>query len=113
MDAISERLSELENLYFPCALQPSANTPSQRKSSYSTSSPATSRSAKIKNWRLTYMDRLMNDGQDFSEDERERHTCSMSMQGSFGILAGGAWRARPGERWWETLMRRSVEAMLV
>ncbi|KAF7146384.1 hypothetical protein RHSIM_Rhsim04G0176300 [Rhododendron simsii] len=31
-EGISERLSKLENLYFPRAIQPSASTPSQRKS---------------------------------------------------------------------------------
>ncbi|XP_042018623.1 coiled-coil domain-containing protein 97-like [Salvia splendens] len=73
-----------------------------------------SRSAKIKNRRLAYMDRLMVDGHYFSEDamrEREPYL-HHEYVGKFQDPSGRS-MARPGERWSETLMRRSEEAILV
>ncbi|CAL5436661.1 unnamed protein product [Camellia sinensis] len=162
MEDIAERLSKLENLYFPRALQPSSSSPSQRKSllrdllsrdlavfleRYGTQltfgelkefefmkddyeinwhlnnlrsliSPTTkelrSRSKKIKNRRRAYMDRLICDGKYFSEDamrEREPYL-HHEYVGKFQDPSGRR-MARPGERWSETLMRRSEEAILV
>ncbi|OIT20806.1 PREDICTED: coiled-coil domain-containing protein 97 [Nicotiana attenuata] len=162
MEKISDRLSGLDNLYFPRAQQPSASTASQRKSllldlltrdvplflerygSQLTSddlnefealkndyeinwhlnrlrsviSPTQedlkSRSVKIKNRRRAYLDKLVNDGQYFSEDamrEREPYL-HHEYVGKFQDPSGRS-MARPGERWSETLMRRSEEAMLV
>ncbi|GMQ04580.1 hypothetical protein CsSME_00049942 [Camellia sinensis var. sinensis] len=162
MEDIAERLSKLENLYFPRALQPSSSSPSQRKSllrdllsrdlavfleRYGTQltfeelkkfefmkddyeinwhlnnlrsliSPTTkelrSRSKKIKNRRRAYMDRLICDGKYFSEDamrEREPYLHHEYL-GKFQDPSGRR-MARPGERWSETLMRRSEEAILV
>ncbi|KAI7980337.1 Casein kinase II subunit beta-2 [Camellia lanceoleosa] len=162
MEDIAERLSKLENLYFPRALQPSSPSPSQRKSllrdllsrdlavfleRYGTQltfeelkefefmkddyeinwhlnnlrsliSPTTkelrSRSKKIKNRRRAYLDRLICDGKYFSEDamrEREPYL-HHEYVGKFQDPSGRR-MARPGERWSETLMRRSEEAILV
>lgn len=162
MEKISDRLSGLDNLYFPRAQQSSASTASQRKSllldlltrdvplflerygSQLTSddlnefealkndyeinwhlnrlrsviSPTQedlkSRSVKIKNRRRAYLDKLVNDGQYFSEDAmRERDPyLHHEYVGKFQDPSGRS-MARPGERWSETLMRRSEEAMLV
>ncbi|CAN4099735.1 unnamed protein product [Withania somnifera] len=162
MEKITERLSGLDNLYFPRAQQSSASTPFQRKSllidllsrdtplflerygSQLTSdelnefgtmendyeinwhlnrlrsviSPTQedlkSRSVKIKNRRRAYLDKLISDGQYFSEDamrEREPYLHHEYI-GRFRDQSGRS-MARPGERWSETLMRRSEEAMLV
>lgn len=73
-----------------------------------------SRSTKIKNRRRAYLDKLVSDGQYFSEDamrEREPYL-HHELLGKFQDPSGRS-MARPGERWSETLMRRSEEAMLV
>lgn len=73
-----------------------------------------SRSVKIKNRRRAYLDKLVNDGQYFSEDamrEREPYLHHEYI-GRFQDPSGRS-MARPGERWSETLMRRSEEAVLV
>lgn len=73
-----------------------------------------SRSVKIKNRRRAYLDKLISDGQYFSEDamrEREPYLHHEYI-GKFQDPSGRS-MARPGERWSETLMRRSEEAMLV
>jgi hypothetical protein len=162
VEGISERLSNLENLYFPRAIQPSASSPSQRKSlfldllhrdlpvfleRYGTKltveelkefdsmtddyeinwhlnhlrpliSPTTeelrSRSKKIKNRRRAYMDKLISDGQYFSEDamrEREPYL-HHEYVGKFQDTSGRS-MPRPGEQLSETLMRWSEEAILV
>ncbi|KAJ8543517.1 hypothetical protein K7X08_006040 [Anisodus acutangulus] len=162
MEKLSDRLSALDNLYFPRAQQSTASTASQRKSilidllsrdvplflerygSQLTSdeldefetlkndyevnwhlnrlrsviSPTQedlkSRSVKIKNRRRAYLDKLISDGQYFSEDamrEREPYL-HHEYVGKFQDPSGRS-MARPGERWSETLMRRSEEATLV
>lgn len=162
MESTMERLSHLENLYFPRAQQSSALLPSQRKSIlqdlYSrdvpvflerygslltleelkefdtlsddyeinwhlnhlrslinpTSEDLKSRSAKIKNRRRAYMDKLMFDGKFFSEDamrDREPYL-HHEFVGKFQDQSGRR-MARPGERWSETLIRRAEEALLV
>lgn len=60
------------------------------------------------------MDRLVMDGQYFSEDAmREREPfLHHEYVGKFQDLSGRR-MARPGERWFETLIRRSEEAVLV
>lgn len=60
------------------------------------------------------MDKLVSDGQYFSEDSmREREPyLHHELLGKFQDPSGRS-MARPGERWSETLMRRSEEAMLV
>ncbi|XP_073135224.1 uncharacterized protein [Henckelia pumila] len=73
-----------------------------------------SKSVKVKNRRLAYMDRLILDGHYFSEDamrEREPYL-HHEYVGKFQDPSGRS-MARPGERWSETLMRRSEEAILV
>lgn len=73
-----------------------------------------SRSVKIKNRRLAYMNKLMVDGSYFSEDamrEREPYL-HHEYVGQFQDPSGRS-MARPGERWSETLMRRSEEAFLL
>lgn len=73
-----------------------------------------SRSVKIKNRRRAYLDKLISDGQYFSEDamrEREPYL-HHEYVGKFQDPSGRS-MARPGERWSETLMRRSEEAGLV
>ncbi|XP_024961448.1 coiled-coil domain-containing protein 97 [Cynara cardunculus var. scolymus] len=162
MESIMERLSHLENLYFPRAQQSSALLPSQRKSIlqdlYSRDTPVflerygslltleelkefdvlrdnyeinwhlnhlrslispTSedlklRSAKVKNRRRAYMDKLMFDGKFFSEDamrDREPYL-HHEFLGKFQDPSGRR-MARPGERWSETLLRRAEEGVLV
>lgn len=162
MDMISDRLSRLENLYFPLAVKSSTATSSCRKSllldllsrdaplflerygslltkeelkefevlkdDYEinwhlkhlsslispTEAELKSRSAKVKNRRRAYMDRLISGGQYFSEDamrEREPYLHHEYI-GKFQDPVGRR-MARPGERWSETLMRLSEEAMLV
>lgn len=73
-----------------------------------------SKSVKIKNRRLAYMDKLVMAGQYFSEDAmREREPfLHHEYVGKFQDQSGRS-MARPGERWSETLIRRSEEAMLV
>ncbi|KAL6313259.1 hypothetical protein AAG906_016668 [Vitis piasezkii] len=139
MEKMTERLSCKDNLYFPRALEATATTPPQRKSilldllsrdpavflaqefdslkdDYEvcwhlkhirsvmspTSEELKSRSVAVKNRRRAYLNKLIYDGQYFSEDamRRENHICITSM-----------WEA--GERWSETLLRRSEEAILV
>uniref|UniRef100_A0A7N1A562 CCD97-like C-terminal domain-containing protein n=1 Tax=Kalanchoe fedtschenkoi TaxID=63787 RepID=A0A7N1A562_KALFE len=73
-----------------------------------------SRSAKVKNRRRAFMDKLIYDGQYFSEDamrEREPYL-HYEYIGKFQDMTGRR-MARPGERWSDTLMRRSEEAMLI
>ncbi|KAL6571336.1 hypothetical protein OROHE_002979 [Orobanche hederae] len=70
--------------------------------------------SKIKNRRLAYMDKLTVGGHYFSEDamrEREPYLHHLYV-GKFQDTSGRS-MARPGERWSETLMRRSEEAILV
>ncbi|KAI4327207.1 hypothetical protein L6164_019695 [Bauhinia variegata] len=161
-ERISERLSSLENLYFPRALQSRAADSSQRKAIFldllsrdvalflerygsqltsnelrefdllkddyeinwhlkhlrSIMSPTTEelrmRSVTVKNRRRAYLDKLMFNGHYFSEDamrEREPYL-HHDYVGKFQDHSGRG-MARPGERWSETLMRRSEEAMLV
>lgn len=162
MESITERLSHLENLYFPRAQQSSATLPSQRKSIlqdlYSrdlpvflerygslltseelkefdilsddyeinwhlnhlrslispTSEDLKSRSAKVKNRRRAYMDKLMFDGKFFSEDSmRDREPyLHHEFVGKFQDQSGRR-MSRPGERWSETLLRRAEEALLM
>ncbi|KAK1367718.1 coiled-coil domain-containing protein 97 [Heracleum sosnowskyi] len=162
MESISERLSELEDLYFPKAVESSTVNPSQRKSllldllsrdvpvflerygsqlkfeeleefdvlrdDYEvkwhldhlrsvmkpTDEELKSRSAKVKNRRRAYMDKLIYDGQYFSEDamrEREPYL-HHEYVGQYQDLSGRR-MARPGERWSDTLMRRVDEGILV
>ncbi|KAL3619439.1 hypothetical protein CASFOL_037009 [Castilleja foliolosa] len=162
-ESITERLSRIDDLYFPLKEQPSAAAdPSHRKSlllrllstdaavflerygsklslhelnqfdvlndDYEinwhlnhirsivnpTEEVKKSTSAKIKNRRLAYMDKLTLDGHYFSEDamrEREPYLHHLYV-GKFQDLSGRS-MMRPGERWSETLMRRSEEAILV
>ncbi|VFQ85792.1 unnamed protein product [Cuscuta campestris] len=162
METISDRLSRLENLYFPLAVKSSTATSSCRKSllldllsrdaplflerygslltkeelrefevlkdDYEinwhlkhlrslispTEAELKSRSAKVKNRRRAYMDKLVSGGQYFSEDamrEREPYLHHEYI-GKFQDPVGRR-MARPGERWSETLMRLSEEAVLV
>ncbi|XP_022736743.1 coiled-coil domain-containing protein 97 isoform X2 [Durio zibethinus] len=162
MESITERLSSLDNLYFPRAVQSSAADPSHRKSilhdllardvpvflerygseltsdelhefdalndDYEvnwhlkhlrsklspTSEELKSRSVTVKNRRRAYLNKLVCDGQYFSEDamrEREPYLHHEYL-GRFQDLSGRS-MARPGERWSETLMRRCEEARLV
>ncbi|PKI38136.1 hypothetical protein CRG98_041501, partial [Punica granatum] len=159
---IAERLSSLENLYFPRALHSSASDPSQRKSIFldllsrdvavflerygsqltngelqefdglkddyeinwhlnhlrsiksPTSAELRSRSITVKNRRRAYLNKLMHDGQYFSEDamrEREPYL-HHEYVGKFQDPSSRS-MARPGEKWSETLIRRSEEAFLV
>ncbi|KAK9667936.1 hypothetical protein RND81_13G021900 [Saponaria officinalis] len=68
----------------------------------------------IKNRRRAYMDKLVSEGNYFSEDamrEREpylHHEYLGKFQDPYGRSM-----ARPGERWSDTLMRRAEEAILV
>ncbi|KAF7828498.1 coiled-coil domain-containing protein 97 [Senna tora] len=161
-EKISERLSSLENLYFPRALQSTATDPSQRKSIFldllsrdvalflerygsqltgnelnefdtlkddyeinwhlkrlrsimnPTSEELRMRSVTVKNRRRAYLDKLVCDGNYFSEDamrEREPYL-HHEYVGKFQDQSGRG-MARPGERWSETLIRRSEEAYLV
>ncbi|EEF45045.1 conserved hypothetical protein [Ricinus communis] len=73
-----------------------------------------SRSVRVKNRRLAYLNRLINDGSYFSEDSmREREPyLHHEFVGKFQDQTARG-MARPGERWSETLMRRSEEAILV
>ncbi|XP_071689385.1 uncharacterized protein [Rutidosis leptorrhynchoides] len=162
MESITERLSQLEDLYFPRAQQSSAVLPSQRKSIlqdlYSrdvpvflerygslltleelkefdilsddyeinwhlnhlrslinpTSEDLKSRSAKVKNRRRAYMDKLTHDGKFFSEDamrDREPYL-HHEFVGKFQDQSGRR-MSRPGEKWSETLLRRAEEALLM
>ncbi|KAG8382199.1 hypothetical protein BUALT_Bualt05G0051900 [Buddleja alternifolia] len=73
-----------------------------------------SKSTKIKNRRLAYMDKMIMAGNYFSEDamrEREPYL-HHEYVGRFQDPSGRS-MARPGERWSETLIRRSEEAILV
>ncbi|KAL8053720.1 hypothetical protein ABFX02_05G091600 [Erythranthe guttata] len=162
-EIITQRLSLIDDLYFPRKVQPSAATDSSHRKSLLADLLSTdaavflerygsrlsveelshfdvlrgdyeinwhlnhlrsiidptvedkkSRSMKIKNRRLAYMDKLMVEGHYFSEDamrEREpylHHEYVGKFQDPYG-----RGMARPGERWSETLMRRSEEAILV
>ncbi|KAF3448213.1 hypothetical protein FNV43_RR08926 [Rhamnella rubrinervis] len=162
MESIAERLSLMEDLYFPRAVQPTAINPSQRKSilldllsrdvavfleRYGTKltvdeigefdvlegnyeinwhlkhlrsimSPTPdelqSRSKTVKNRRRAYLNKLIFDGQYFSEDamrEREPYL-HHEYVGKFQDLSGRR-MARPGEQWSETLLRRAEEAILI
>ncbi|KAF8379167.1 hypothetical protein HHK36_028596 [Tetracentron sinense] len=154
MEGISERLSSLDNLYFPRVIQDTASNPSQRKSilldllsrdaavflgeelgefdamkdDYEiswhlkhlrsllspTSEEVRSRSVMVKNRRRAYLDRLICDGQYFSEDAMRGREPYLHHEyvGKFQDPSARS-MARPGERWSETLMRRSEEAILV
>lgn len=161
-DEIAARLSSLEDLYFPRAVQSTTASPDQRKSllldllrrdpavflerygsqlsvdellefdalkhDYEvdwhlnnlrkkispTSEELKSRSVAVRNRRLAYLNKLVTEGQYFSEDamrDREpylHHEYVGKFQDSIGRNM-----ARPGERWSETLMRRAEEAALV
>ncbi|EXC26762.1 hypothetical protein L484_023378 [Morus notabilis] len=162
MESIAERLSLMEDLYFPRALQPTAINPSQRKliltdllsrdvavflerygskltseellefdkhkDNYEvnwhlnrlrrimspTSDELRSKSVMVKNRRRAYLDKLICDGNYFSEDamrEREPYL-HHEYVGKFQDLSGRN-MVRPGERWSETLLRRAEEAILV
>ncbi|POO03103.1 coiled-coil protein [Trema orientale] len=162
MESIAERLSGMEDLYFPRAIQATAINPSQRKlilldllsrdvpvflerygpkltseelgefdalkDNYEinwhlnhlrsvmspTSDELRSKSVTVKNRRRAYLDKLICEGQYFSEDamrEREPYLHHEYL-GKFQDLSGRS-MARPGERWSETLLRRSEEAILV
>lgn len=79
-----------------------------------TSEDLRSRSATVRNRRRAYLDKLICDGQYFSEDamrEREPYL-HHEYVGKFQDPIGRS-MARPGERWSETLMRRCEEARLV
>ncbi|XP_030533781.2 coiled-coil domain-containing protein 97 [Rhodamnia argentea] len=161
-ERIAQRLSSLENLYFPRAVQPRASDSSQRKSIFldllsrdiavflerygtqltsdelqefdalkgdyeinwhlnhlrtimsPTSDELRLRSITVKNRRRAYLNKLISDGQYFSEDamrEREPYL-HHEYVGKFQDPSGRS-MARPGERWSETLMRRSEEAFVV
>nr|XP_043630975.1 coiled-coil domain-containing protein 97 [Erigeron canadensis] len=161
-ESITERLSHLENLYFPRAQQSSAIDPSQRKSIIQdlfnrnlpvflerygslltleelkefdilsddyeinwhlnhlrslispTLEDVKTRSAKVKNRRRAYMDRLMFDGNFFSEDamrDREPYL-HHEFVGKFQDQSERR-MSRPGERWSETLLRRADDDLLV
>lgn len=73
-----------------------------------------SRSKTVKNRRRAYLNKLIYDGQYFSEDamrEREPYL-HHEYVGKFQDLSGRR-MARPGERWSETLLRRAEEAILI
>ncbi|VYS69559.1 unnamed protein product [Arabidopsis thaliana] len=159
---ITERLSSLDNLYFPRAVQLTAASSDQRKSilldllrrdpavflerygsellvdellefdamkhDYEvdwhlknlrkkispTSEEIKSRSVAVRNRRLAYLNKLVSEGQYFSEDamrDREPYL-HHEYVGKFQDVMGRN-MARPGERWSETLMRRAEEAVLV
>lgn len=162
IESISERLSALEDLYFPRALQPTIINPSQRKAilldllsrdaavflerygskltcdelrefdvlkdDYEiswhvkhlrsllspTSDELKSRAVQVKNRRRAYLNKLIFDGHYFSEDSmREREPyLHHEYVGKFQDPSGRS-MARPGERWSDTLLRRSEEAILV
>ncbi|CAF1908214.1 unnamed protein product [Brassica oleracea] len=159
---IAARLSSLEGLYFPRAVQSTTASSDQRKSilldllrrdpaifleryglqlsldellafdalkhDYEvdwhlknlrkkispTSEELKSRSVAVRNRRLAYLNKLVSEGQYFSEDDiRDRepylhHEYVGKFQDSMSRNM-----ARPGERWSETLMRRAEEAALV
>ncbi|EPS67169.1 hypothetical protein M569_07605, partial [Genlisea aurea] len=163
MEGITQRLSVMEDLYFPRKVQPSDSADSSGrklllrdllstdaavflerygsklsldelkqfevlKEDYeinwhlnrlrSIMSPTDvekkSMAARIKNRRLAYLNKLMTDGNYFSEEamrEREPYL-HHEYVGRFQDPIGRS-MARPGERWSETLMRRSEEAYLV
>ncbi|CAH8392437.1 unnamed protein product [Eruca vesicaria subsp. sativa] len=162
VEDIATRLSSLDDLYFPRAVQSTAVSSDQRKSilldllrrdpavflerygpklsvdellefdalkhDYEvnwhlkslrkkispTSEELKSRSVAVRNRRLAYLNKLVSEGQYFSEDamrDREpylHHEYVGKFQDSIGRNM-----ARPGERWSETLMRRAEEATLV
>ncbi|XP_010481368.1 PREDICTED: coiled-coil domain-containing protein 97-like [Camelina sativa] len=161
-EEITARLSSLENLYFPRAVQTTAASSDQRKSilldllrrdpavflerygselkvdellefddlkhDYEvdwhlknlrkkispTSEELKSRSVAVRNRRLAYLNKLVSEGQYFSEDamrDREPYL-HHEYVGKFQDVMGRN-MARPGERWSETLMRRAEEATLV
>ncbi|XP_050225398.1 uncharacterized protein LOC126674901 isoform X2 [Mercurialis annua] len=162
MESITQRLSTVESLYFPRALQSNVSNSSHRKSLLldllsrdaavflerygenltseelekfdnlksdyevnwhlknlrSKISPSDEelkmRSVKVKNRRLAYLNQLISDGSYFSEDSmREREPyLHHEFVGKFQDRSCRV-MARPGERWSETLMRRSEEAVLV
>ncbi|KAJ1257879.1 hypothetical protein BS78_10G029700 [Paspalum vaginatum] len=70
--------------------------------------------SRVRNRRRAYLDRLVREGDYFSEDamrEREPYLHHEYL-GKFQDPLGRA-MARPGERWSETLMRRAEEAIIV
>ncbi|KAK6935077.1 CCD97-like, C-terminal [Dillenia turbinata] len=113
MEAMAERLSNLslDTLYFPRSIQSSATTPSQRKSIFL---DLVSRDPSIFLGRRAYLEKLVCEGEYFSDEamrEREPYL-HREYVGKFQDVSGRG-MARPGERWSETLMRRSEEARLV
>ncbi|KAF8117154.1 hypothetical protein N665_0012s0158 [Sinapis alba] len=161
-EEIVARLSSIDDLYFPRAVQSTAASSDQRKSvlldllrrdpavflerygsqlsvdellefdglkhDYEvdwhlknlrkkispTSEELKSRSVAVRNRRLAYLNKLVLEGQYFSEDamrDREPYL-HHEYVGKFQDLMGRN-MARPGERWSETLMRRAEEATLV
>ncbi|KAM7256698.1 hypothetical protein ACFE04_012439 [Oxalis oulophora] len=162
IESITERLSSLDTLYFPRAVESVPTTRYQRRTllhdllsrdavvflerygsemtseelgefdalgdDYEvnwhlknlrskinpTSEELKSRSVTVKNRRSAYLNKLISDGQYFSDDamrEREPYL-HHEFVGKFED-ASGRNMARPGERWSETLMRRCEEAVLV
>jgi len=67
-----------------------------------------------KNRRLAYMERLIHDGQYFSEDAMRERAPLLHHEyvGKFQDPSSRGF-SRPGERWSETLMRQSEEARIV
>uniref|UniRef100_A0A1J3IYF5 Coiled-coil domain-containing protein 97 n=1 Tax=Noccaea caerulescens TaxID=107243 RepID=A0A1J3IYF5_NOCCA len=85
-----------------------------RKKLSPTSEEIKSRCVAVRNRRLAYLNKLISEGQYFSEDamrDREPYL-HHEYVGKFQDLIGRN-MARPGERWSETLMRRGEEATLV
>ncbi|CAD5334189.1 unnamed protein product [Arabidopsis thaliana] len=85
-----------------------------RKKISPTSEEIKSRSVAVRNRRLAYLNKLVSEGQYFSEDamrDREPYL-HHEYVGKFQDVMGRN-MARPGERWSETLMRRAEEAVLV
>jgi hypothetical protein len=156
-EEIATRLSSLEDLYFPRAVQSTAGSSGQRKAillDLLRRDPAVflerygsqlsldellvvdalkldyevdwhlkdlrkkldpdSRRVAVRNRRLAYLNKLVSEGQYFSEDamrDREPYLHHEYVGKYQDLMARNM--ARPGERWSETLMRRAEEATLV
>ncbi|WCJ20760.1 hypothetical protein M5689_002972 [Euphorbia peplus] len=108
MDSMAERLSAVENLYFPRAVQSNAVNPSQRKSLLL---DLLSRDAAVFLERygsqLTFEELqefdMLNNDYEINWHLKNLRSKDQTARGM----------ARPGERWSETLMRRCEEAILV
>ncbi|XP_050378301.1 LOW QUALITY PROTEIN: uncharacterized protein LOC126795516 [Argentina anserina] len=85
-----------------------------RSSLTPTSNELKSRAVQVKNRRRAYLNKLIFDGQYFSEDSmREREPyLHHEYVWKFQDLSDRS-MARPGERWSDTLLRRAEEAILV